>query len=160
MKGFSLESKTSGISSLSTSWQDLEARYKSSNEVNTTPRSPRTQLDKMENSEDLARKVLNLARQGASSNSERNWWQGPTCKRGEGSRRLGNQHQAKEATNWAEMGLGRSAQAGRPTPFRGPVGPPDQEPRINQFVIRRRGAEKLEGHHLGDEGRASCLWSP
>jgi hypothetical protein len=37
---------------------------------------------------------------------------------------------------------------------------PDREPRINQFVIRRRGAEELEGHHLGDEGRASCLESP
>jgi hypothetical protein len=69
---FSVESKTSGISSLSTSCQDLEARYKSGNEVNTTPRSPRTQPEKMENSEDLARKVLNLARQGASSNSDRN----------------------------------------------------------------------------------------
>jgi hypothetical protein len=31
---------------------------------------------------------------------------------------------------------------------------------MNQFVIRRRGAEKLEGHHLGDEGRASCLGFP
>jgi hypothetical protein len=72
MQGFSVESKTSGISSLSTSRQDFEARYKSSNEVNTTPRSIRTQPEKMENSEDLARKVLNLARQGASSNSERN----------------------------------------------------------------------------------------
>jgi hypothetical protein len=29
---------------------------------------------------------------------------------GEGSRRLGNQRWAKEATNWAETGLGRSAQ--------------------------------------------------
>jgi hypothetical protein len=70
------------------------------------------------------------------------------------------------------MGPGRLAQAGRPSLFRGPVGlpfdlvasraiySPDREPRINQFVIRRRGAEKLEGHHLGDEGRASCLGSP
>jgi hypothetical protein len=72
MQGFSVESKTSGISSLSTSWRDLEARQKSSNEVNMTPRSPRTQPEKMENSEDLARKVSNLARQGASSNSKRN----------------------------------------------------------------------------------------
>jgi hypothetical protein len=32
----------------------------------------------------------------------------------ERSRRLGNQRQAKEATNWAEMGPGRSAPAGRP----------------------------------------------
>jgi hypothetical protein len=30
--------------------------------------------------------------------------------KGEGSRRLGKQHRAKEATNWAEMGPGRSAQ--------------------------------------------------
>jgi hypothetical protein len=43
--------------------------------------------------------------------------------KGEGSRRLGNQHRAKEATNWAEMGPGRSAQADRHSPFRGPVGP-------------------------------------
>jgi hypothetical protein len=72
MQGFSVETKTSGISSLSTSRQDLEVQYKSSNKVNTTPGSPRTQPEKMENSEDLARKVLNLARQGGSSNSERN----------------------------------------------------------------------------------------
>jgi hypothetical protein len=50
MQDFSVESKTSGISSLNTSWQDLEARYKSSNEVNMTPRSPRTKPEKMENS--------------------------------------------------------------------------------------------------------------
>jgi hypothetical protein len=30
--------------------------------------------------------------------------------KGEGSRRLGNQHRAKEATNWAKMGPGRPAQ--------------------------------------------------
>jgi hypothetical protein len=41
-----------------------------------------------------------------------------------GSRRLGKQHRAKEATDWAEMGPGRSAQDGRPSPFRGPVSPP------------------------------------
>jgi hypothetical protein len=45
--------------------------------------------------------------------------------KGKGSRRLGEQHQAKEATDWAEMGPGRSAQAGRPSLFRGPVAPPD-----------------------------------
>jgi hypothetical protein len=72
MQGFSVESKTSGISSSSTSWQDLEARYKSRNEANMTPRSLGTKPENMTNSEDLARKVLNLARQGASSNSERN----------------------------------------------------------------------------------------
>jgi hypothetical protein len=46
--------------------------YKSSNEVNMTPRSPRTIPEKMENSKDLARKVPNLVELGASSNSERN----------------------------------------------------------------------------------------
>jgi hypothetical protein len=44
--------------------------------------------------------------------------------KGQGSRRLGKQHLAKEAVDWPEMGLGRSAQAGRPNLFRGPVGPP------------------------------------
>jgi hypothetical protein len=72
MQGFSVESKTSGISSSSTLQQDLEAWYKSCNEANMTPRGPGTKLEKMTNSEDLARKVSNLARQGASSNSERN----------------------------------------------------------------------------------------
>jgi hypothetical protein len=72
MQGFSVESKTSGISSSSTLRQDLEARYKSCNEVNMTPRSPGTKPEKMTNSKDLAKKVLNLARQGALSNSERN----------------------------------------------------------------------------------------
>jgi hypothetical protein len=37
-----------------------------------TPRSPKTKPEKIENSEDLARKLLNLARQGASSNPKRN----------------------------------------------------------------------------------------
>jgi hypothetical protein len=71
MQGFSIESKTSEISSSSTFWQDLEARYKSRNEVNMTPRSPATKPEKMTNSEHLVRKVPNLARQGASSNPER-----------------------------------------------------------------------------------------
>jgi hypothetical protein len=37
--------------------------------------------------------------------------------KGEGSRRLGNQHWAKEAANWAEVHPGRSAQAGRHSPL-------------------------------------------
>jgi hypothetical protein len=43
--------------------------------------------------------------------------------KGEGSRRLRNQHRSKEATDGVEMGPGRSAQASRTTPFRGPVCP-------------------------------------
>jgi hypothetical protein len=45
--------------------------------------------------------------------------------KGEGSRRLGKQHRAKKATKWAEMGPGQSAYAGRPSPFRGTVAPPN-----------------------------------
>jgi hypothetical protein len=41
-----------------------------------------------------------------------------------GSRILGKQHRAKEAADWVEVGPGWSAQAGRPSPFRGPVSPP------------------------------------
>jgi hypothetical protein len=72
MQSFSVESKTSGISSSSTLRQVLEARYKSCNEANLMPRSPGTKPEKMTNFEDLPRKVPNLAGQGASSNSERN----------------------------------------------------------------------------------------
>jgi hypothetical protein len=31
---------------------------------------------------------------------------------------------------------------------------------VNPFAIHRRGAQKLEGHHSGEEGRASCLGFP
>jgi hypothetical protein len=72
MQDFDVESKTFGISSSRTLWQDLEAPYKSCNEANLTPRSPGTKPKKMTNSENLARKVSNLAGQGATSNSERN----------------------------------------------------------------------------------------
>jgi hypothetical protein len=72
MQDFSVESKTSGISSSSTSRQDLEARYKSRNEVNMTPRSLGTKPEKMKNSEDPVRKLSNLAGQGASPDSRRN----------------------------------------------------------------------------------------
>jgi hypothetical protein len=43
--------------------------------------------------------------------------------KGEGSRRLRNRRHAKEAGNWAWMGLGRSVQAGRPSPVQGPFAP-------------------------------------
>jgi hypothetical protein len=43
---------------------------------------------------------------------------------GRGSRRRGKQHQAKQATDWAGKGPGRSAQAGRPSLFRNPIGLP------------------------------------
>jgi hypothetical protein len=119
MKDFNVESKTSEISSSSTSWQDLEAWYKSCNEVNMTPRSLGTKPKKMKNSEDPVRKVPNLAGQGASSNLERNWRQGPTCRRGkdlEDARTDTRQSRPSVGPKWAKVS--------QPSPFQGPVDPP------------------------------------
>jgi hypothetical protein len=163
MQGFNVESKTSGISSSSTLWQDLEALNKSCNEGNLTPRSPGTKPEKMTNSEDLPRKLPNLAGQGATSNSERNWRRGPTGRSGEGSRRLGNPRRAKEAGNWTGTGLGRSAQAGWPSPFQGPVASPFDLAAIRAICslgVERHASthsssaaeeQRREGHHLGEE---------
>jgi hypothetical protein len=122
----------------------------------------------MINSEERTRKVLNLVRQGVESNSERNRRQGPTCKRGEHLEDAGSntgRSRPRDGPNWA--------QAGRSSPFRGPIGlsfdliasqainsPLTESHAGTEVVIRRRGAEKLEGHHLGDDGRASCLGFP
>jgi hypothetical protein len=79
--------------------------------------------------------------------------------KGEDSRRLRKQHeQQRERTGskWTQVGW--------PSPLRGPITPPfdldasrdiyspltKSQGRINSFVIYRRGAEKLEGHH--------CWW--
>jgi hypothetical protein len=82
--------------------------------------------------------------------------------KGEGSRRLGNRRRAKEAGNWAEVGPGRLAQGGWPGPIPGPSHPTfdlaairGREPRINPFVIGRRGAEKGGTPSRSGEGRAS-----
>jgi hypothetical protein len=110
MQNFSVESKTSGLSSLSTLWQDLEVWYKLSNEVNMTPRSLRTKPEKMENSEDPVRKMSNLAGQGASSKPQRNWRQGPTCSWGNTLEDLGSN---TATPGKGGRGLGRSGP--RPT---------------------------------------------
>jgi hypothetical protein len=112
MRGFSVESKTSGVSSSSTLWQDLEAPYKLCNEANLTRRSPGTKPEKMTNSKDLPRKVSNLAGQGATSNSERNWRQGPTCRRGkdlEDSRTHTTRSRRWTGPKWARAGRPRPA---------------------------------------------------
>jgi hypothetical protein len=44
--------------------------------------------------------------------------------KGRGSRKQEKQHRAKQATDWARKGPGRSAQAGRPSLFRRPIGLP------------------------------------
>jgi hypothetical protein len=83
--------------------------------------------------------------------------------KGEGSSRLGNRHHAKEAGNWAWMGLGRSAQAGRPSPVQGPFGPSFDLAAIRAIYspgvkshasINSSSAAKeqrREGHHPGEE---------
>jgi hypothetical protein len=108
MQGFSVESKTSGISSLSTSWQDLESWYKSSNEVNMTPRARDPTLE-----DDKHRGPSQKSAESCETRSFVQLGEKLTTRahmqQGEGSRRLGNQQWAKEDTNWAEMGPGRPA---------------------------------------------------
>jgi hypothetical protein len=92
--------------------------------VNTTPRSLRTQTEKIENSEDLAGKSAESCETRSFVQFGEKLATRAHMQKGGGYRRLGKQHRAKEAADWAEVGPDRSAQAGRPSPFRGPVGPP------------------------------------
>jgi hypothetical protein len=83
--------------------------------------------------------------------------------KGEGSSRLGNQRHAKEAGNWAEVGPGRSAQADRPGPFRGPVASlfdlapiqtiysPEAKSHASIHSSSAAEEQRREGHHLGEE---------
>jgi hypothetical protein len=83
--------------------------------------------------------------------------------KGEGSRRLRNRRRAKEAGNWAGMGLGRSAQAGRPNPFQNPVASPFDlaaihaiySPGVKSHASTHSSSaaeeQRREGHHLGEE---------
>jgi hypothetical protein len=156
MQDFSVESKTSRISSLSTSWQDLEARYKSSNEVNMTPRSPRTKPEKMKNSEDPVRKLLNRVGQWASSNPKRNWRQGLTCRWGGDSRRLGNRHRAKEAVarpKWAQAVPAHSWPSKPPFGLASTRAIYSLEARHHTSTHSPSAAEeqRREGHHLREE---------
>jgi hypothetical protein len=78
--------------------------------------------------------------------------------KGEGSRRLRKQHQAKQVVGWAEMGLGRPAQ-----PISKPVDPPFDlatiraiyglEAKSHTSTHSSSAAEeqRREGHHLGEE---------
>jgi hypothetical protein len=61
--------------------------------------------------------------------------------KGEASRRLGNRHHAKEAVGWAWMGLGRPAQASRPSPVQGPFAPS-----FDLAAIRAIYSPEVESH--------------
>jgi hypothetical protein len=112
----------------------------------------------MKNSEDPVKKVLNLAGQGASSNPKRNWRQGATCRRGKALEDLGSntrQSRPLAGSKWA--------QAGRPSPFPGPVDPPfnlaaiqticSPEARSHASTHSSLAAkeQRREWHHLGEE---------
>jgi hypothetical protein len=83
--------------------------------------------------------------------------------KGEGSRRLGNRHHAKEAGNWAWMGLGRSAQASRPSSVQGPFAPsfdlaairaiysPEVESHASINSSSAAEEQRREEHHSGEE---------
>jgi hypothetical protein len=83
--------------------------------------------------------------------------------KGERSRRLGNRHHAKEAGNWAWMGPGPSAQAGRPSPVQDPFAPSFDLAAIQAIYspgVESHGGinsssavdeQKREGHHPGKE---------
>jgi hypothetical protein len=89
----------------------------------------------MKNFEDLVKKLPNLARQGASSNLKRNWRKGPTCRRGKTLEDSGSntgQSRPSAGPKWA--------QAGQPSPFRGPVDPPLTWPPFGLFIAPRPGA--------------------
>jgi NAD+--asparagine ADP-ribosyltransferase len=75
-------------------------------------KKPRDKPEKMTISEDLAKKVLNLVRQGSSSNSERKWRQGPTCRRGkdlEDSGTNARRRRPRTGPKWAQAGRPRPA---------------------------------------------------
>jgi hypothetical protein len=83
--------------------------------------------------------------------------------KGEGSRKLGNRHQAKEATGWDWMGSGQPAQADRPSPVQGPLAPsfdlaairtiysPGVESHASSNSSSAAEEQRREGHHLGEE---------
>jgi hypothetical protein len=117
-----------------------------------------TWSEKMTNSEDLTRKVPNLARQGAMSNLKRNWRQGSTCRRGKHLKDTGTdikQRRPRAGPGWT--------QTGRPSQVQGPVGLPFALAAI--WVIYSPGVEshassnsssaaeeqRREGHHPREE---------
>jgi hypothetical protein len=83
--------------------------------------------------------------------------------KGETSKKQGNRHRPKEASDWAWMGLGRPAQAGRPSPVQGPFAPSFAlaaiqaiySPLTESHAVSNSSSaaeeQRREGHHLGEE---------
>jgi hypothetical protein len=123
MQGFDGESKTSGISSSSTlarSWSPVQVMQWSKHD-SKKPRDLTREDDKLRGPSQKSAEsceIRSFVQLGEKLTTRAH------MQKGEESRRLGNQHQAKEAVDWAEMGPRRSAQAGRPNLFWGPVAPP------------------------------------
>jgi hypothetical protein len=121
-------------------------------------KKPGTWSEKTTDSEDLTRKVLNLARQAVMPNSERNWWHGPTCRGGKHPGSKGTdieQRRPRVGPGWA--------QAGRPSPVQGPVRlpfalaanqaiySPLTESHASSNSSSAAEEQRREGHHLGEE---------
>jgi hypothetical protein len=117
-----------------------------------------TWSEKMTNSEDLTRKVPNLARQGVMSNSKRNWRHGHTCRRGKHLEYSGTdttQRRPRAGPGWA--------QAGRPNPVQSPFAPsfalattraiysPGVESHASSNSSSAAEEQRREGHHPGEE---------
>jgi hypothetical protein len=112
----------------------------------------------MTNSEDLPRKVLNLVGQGATSNSETNWRQGPTCRRGKDLEDSGTDATQRRPATGPEW-----AQAGRPSLVQGPFAPsfdlasiraiysPGVESHASINSSSAAEEQRREGHHPEEE---------
>jgi hypothetical protein len=111
MQGFSAICKTSGQSLSSTLWQDHEARHKSSNEVNMTPRSSRTKLWRQKTprtwTENVEACTIRSTIQTVEKLTPRTHMQ-----KGERSRRHEKHHRRRRPRSGSKW-----AQAGRPNPF-------------------------------------------
>jgi hypothetical protein len=171
MQGFDVESKTSGISSSSTltrPWSPVQVMQLSKLD-SKKPRDLTWEDDKLSGPNQKSAKSCETRsfvqlREKLMTRAH--------MQKGEGSRRLGNRRHAKEAGNWAGVGPSQSAQAGRPSPFQGPVAPlwpsrhsgylkpRGREPRMNPFIIGRQGAETRRTPSRRGEGGATWLGSP
>jgi hypothetical protein len=162
MQGFSVESKTFGISSSSTLWQDLEAPYKSRNEANLTPRSQGLDPRRRQTLRTWPEKCWLLQdKELCPIRREMTTW--TYMQKGETSRKQGNRRRAKEASGWAWMVPGQPAQAGRPSPVQGPFAPsfalaaiqaiysPLTESHALSNSSSAAEEPRREGHHLGEE---------